>query len=132
MYDSLVSCGAVNKKILLIPAKTLEKEQLNSSGSGRFHVKTRVNLKHFVTDCFWITFLDSYLPQAPSNLIFLAIVATLSSFTSFSSKVRAIKLQKRAKTLPTWQLGLWYFHWCWGLVLKEFKVCFRMFSKNVK
>ena len=33
-------------------------------------MKTRVNLKYFVTDFLWEPFFDSYLPQTPSNLVF--------------------------------------------------------------
>ena len=42
-------------KILLLLAKAIEKQKLNSSRSGLFHIKTRVSLKYFVNDCIDIT-----------------------------------------------------------------------------
>ena len=44
-------------KILLILAKTLEKQKLNFSRIALFHIKTRLSLKYFVNDCSfaWLT-----------------------------------------------------------------------------
>ena len=42
-------------KILLLLAKAIEKQKLNSSRSGLFHMKTRVSLKYLVNDCIDIT-----------------------------------------------------------------------------
>ena len=42
-------------KILLLLAKAIEKQKLNSSCSGLFHMKTRVSLKYLVNDCIDIT-----------------------------------------------------------------------------
>ena len=42
-------------KILLLLAKAIEKQTLNSSRSGLFHMKTRVSLKYLVNDCIDIT-----------------------------------------------------------------------------
>ena len=38
-------------KVLLILAKTLEKQKLKFYCSALFHMKTRVGLKYFVSDC---------------------------------------------------------------------------------
>ena len=54
-------------------------------------MKTRVSLKYFVSYCLWKLFFDSYSPQTPSNLISLTILVTVSPFTLFYPKIRAIK-----------------------------------------
>ena len=41
-------------KILLILAKTLEKQELNFSRSALFHMKTRVSLRYFMNDCSYL------------------------------------------------------------------------------
>ena len=64
-------------------------------------MKTRVSLKYFVNDCLWKHCFASNSPQTPSNLISLIILVTLSSFTQFEPKIRAIKLQKSAKNSLT-------------------------------
>ena len=64
-------------------------------------MKTKVNVKYFVTDCLWKHFFDSNLPQTPSNLISLIVLITISHFVLFQPKVRAIKLQKWAKIFLT-------------------------------
>ena len=47
-------------KILLILAKTLEKEKLNFSRSALFHMKTRVSIRYFVNDCRLIRYAKSH------------------------------------------------------------------------
>ena len=42
-------------KILLLLAKAIEKQKLNSSRSWLFHMKTRVSLKYLVNDYIDIT-----------------------------------------------------------------------------
>ena len=63
--------------------KTLEKQKLNFSCSALFHMKTRVNLKHFVSYCICELFFDSNSPQTPSNLIYLTNLVTLRPFIPF-------------------------------------------------
>ena len=46
-----MSCLAPKMNILLILAKTLEKQRLIPSRSALFRMKTRVSLKYFVVDC---------------------------------------------------------------------------------
>ena len=77
-------------KILLIPAKTLEKQKSNISHSALFHMKTRVGLKYFVNDRVWKPFFDSNPQPDPFKL----------NFTK--TKIGAIKSQKRARIYLTW------------------------------
>ena len=42
-------------RILLIQVKTIEKQKFNVSRSALIHMKTRVSLKYFVTDCGYLT-----------------------------------------------------------------------------
>ena len=90
------------------------------------------SLKYFVTYCLWKPFFDSNLFQTPSNLISLTILVTLRLLTLFQSKVRAIKLPKRAEICLTWQLLFRSFHWGRNLVLKPLQVCFRTLFKKIK
>ena len=53
-------------KILLIQAKSLEKQKLNFSRIALFHMKTRVSLKHFVNDYLWKPFSNSTRPFRPN------------------------------------------------------------------
>ena len=46
-------------------------------------MKTRVCLKYLVDDCLWKQLFASDLPQAPSILICLTILVTLSTLTQF-------------------------------------------------
>ena len=63
-----------------------------------FHMKTRVSLKYFVTDCLWKPFLNSNLSKTPSNFqISLIILVTPRPFTLFQPKIRLIKLQNMLK-----------------------------------
>ena len=48
------------------------------------------------------SFLLVTQPSPPSNLISLTIFVTLTPFTHFKPKIRAIKLQKSAKNCLTW------------------------------
>ena len=57
--DSLVPSLPAKMKILLILAKTSQKQQLNVSRSALFHMKNRVSLKYFVSDCLWKSFFHS-------------------------------------------------------------------------
>ena len=50
---SLVASLPANMKILLILAKTLEKQKLNFSRTALFHIKTRASLRYFVNYCSW-------------------------------------------------------------------------------
>ena len=70
-------------KILLILAKTLEKQKLNFSLGALFHMKTIVSLKYSVNDYLWKDFFASNSPPTPSNLIFVTKLVTLRSFTQF-------------------------------------------------
>ena len=56
-------------------------------------MKTRAIPIYLFHDCLWKQFFASNLPQSPSILIFL----TIRLFTQFEFKIRATKLQKRAK-----------------------------------
>ena len=51
LNHSLVSSLLGKMKILLILAKTLEKQKLSFSCSALFHMKTKVSLKYFVNGC---------------------------------------------------------------------------------
>ena len=64
-------------------------------------METRASLKYFVNGCLCKHVFASNSPQTPTNLISLAILATLRPFTQFQSKIRAIKLQKSAKICLT-------------------------------
>ena len=81
--------------------KTLEKQKSNFSTSVLLHMKTRVNLKYPANGCLWKHFFASNSTQTPSNLIYLTIFVTLRPFTQFQPKIRAIKLQKKAKNCLT-------------------------------
>ena len=89
-------------KILLMLAKTLEKQKLNFSCSVLFHMKTRVSLKYFVNDCVWKPLFDSNSTQTRSKLISMTILVTPWPFTLLLPKIRAIKLQKSAKICLIW------------------------------
>ena len=56
-----------------------------------FHMETRVSLRYFVSYCLCKLFIDSEVPQTLSNVISLTILLTLSPFTLFEPKIRAIK-----------------------------------------
>ena len=88
-------------KVLLILAKTLEKQKLNFACSAPFHMKTRASLKYFVNECLW-TFFPFISPQTPTNLISLTTLVTARPFTQFEPKIRAIKKQKSADIIPIW------------------------------
>ena len=45
--------GPAKLKILLILAKTLQKQKSNFSRSALYHKKTRVSLKYLVSDCVY-------------------------------------------------------------------------------
>ena len=64
-------------------------------------MKTRVSLKYFVIDCLQKDFFNPNWPQTSSKLIYLKILVTLRLLTLFQRKIRAIKLQNRAKTSLT-------------------------------
>ena len=70
-------------KVLLILAKTFEKQKLNFTHSALFHMKTRVVLKYFVNDCLCKHLFDFNSPQTPSNLISLTILVTLRPLKLF-------------------------------------------------
>ena len=89
----LVSTLPAKMKVLLIVA---EKLKLNFSQCALFHMKTRFSLKYFVS------YFDSNLPQAPSNLISLIFLVTLRPFSLFQPKIRDIKWQKSLKICLTW------------------------------
>ena len=73
----------VKMKILLIIAKTLEKQKLDFSRSALCRMKARVSLRHFVNDYLWKQFFASNSSQTPSDLISLTILVTLRPFTQF-------------------------------------------------
>ena len=64
-------------------------------------METRASLKYFVNGCLYKHVFASNLPQTRTNLISLAILVTLRPFTQFQPKIRAIKLQKKAKICLT-------------------------------
>ena len=80
---NLVPSLLPKKKILSILAKDSLSIETELSRSALFHVKTKVFLKYFVRGCLWKQVFASNLPQAPSNLICLAILVTLRSLTQF-------------------------------------------------
>ena len=65
-------------------------------------MKTRVSLKYFVSYCLLETFFDSKSPQTPSNFISLTFLVTVTSFTLFKPKIKAIEWQKSPKIILTW------------------------------
>ena len=60
LYPSL----ATLMKILLILAKSLQKQELNFSRSALFCMKNRVTRKYFVNDCHW---KQIFLSVSPKN-----------------------------------------------------------------
>ena len=63
-------------KILLILAKTPERQKLNVYRSVLFFMKTRVSLKHFVSASLLKPFFDSISPHILSNLTSLIDLVT--------------------------------------------------------
>ena len=66
--------------------------------SALFDIETRVFLKDIVHDCLWKQCFLSNLPQAPSNVICLTILGTL---THIYPKLRTTNLLKTAKAKTT-------------------------------
>ena len=67
--------------ILLLLAKTLEKQKSNFPHTAVFHMKTKASLKYFVNDCLWKHVLASNSPQNPSNLTSLVILVIVRPLT---------------------------------------------------
>ena len=67
-------------------------------------MKLRISQKDFANDCLWKQLFASNSSQIPSNIVSLKMLLTLRLFTQFWPKIRAIKLQKRARLSLTWKL----------------------------
>ena len=83
-------------------SKTSRKTEMIFFRGALFHMKTRVVsniLAMIVSNIFF--FFASNRTQTPSNLISLTLLVILNSLTQFQSKIRAIKVQKSAKTCLT-------------------------------
>ena len=74
-----------------------EKERFNVSRRALFHTKTRASLKCFAIGWLWKPLSDANSLKTLSDVISLTILVILRLLTLFKPKVRAIKLEKRAK-----------------------------------
>ena len=68
---------------MLMLAKNSCKTEIKPFRSALIHMKTRVNLKYFVTDGLSKPFSGSNLPQTLLNLTSFPISVTLMPFTLF-------------------------------------------------
>ena len=89
-------------KILLILAKSTTKLQLNFSRSALFHMKTRVSLKYFATDC-GLTF--SQIWYSPS--LFKKVMLSTTNFSSRSKPLFYSLPAVDPETLTIWDGALY-------------------------
>ena len=78
-------------------SKKLLKNRYNFSRSALFHMKTRVSLKYFVNGCLWKTFFLLVTDPDPFKLTFFGNFSNSNAFHTVLTKIRAVKLQNRAK-----------------------------------
>ena len=74
----------------------------------------------------------SNLLQAPSNFFFLTVLVAMKYLTQFKHKIRATKLQNKAKIYLAWYLLFQSLHWGSNLVSKYFSIWSGAFYRKIK